>query len=225
MIDLLKERVKHVDAMKATIVEFYRTYVDETAKIDGHSWYRSAHMVAVLLSEKYGYSVAQCAGCISALSPSVLWETNILDAETVIRAHSKGIDLDKVTVSTYGQNKDKCFRILEGKPEPLSVSANFTTDTKTKSFYWNILKPSDHSAVTVDRHAVGVALASNGSDHLALSITKKRYRDISEAYRLASTVLHYAAPCDLQATCWVAYRDNFGGRPTVDADDLSEAPF
>jgi hypothetical protein len=225
MIELLKERAKTVDGMKATIVEFYTLYVDDTAKIDGSKWYESANLVAVMLSDRYDITVPQAAGCISALSPSVLWESNILDAETLIKGYNAGLSVDKITVSTYGQNKDKCFRILDSDGSVEAVRDQFNEGTKTHAFYWNILCMDTTTYVTVDRHAVGVALASNGSDHLRLSVTPKRYRDISEAYRLAARVLGYTAPCMLQAACWVAYRDNFGGRPTADSDVYETAPF
>lgn len=39
-------------------------------------------------------------------------------------------------------------------------------------------------------------------------------------YLQAAHVLGYATPSTLQATCWVAYRDNFGGRPTYTPTDV-----
>lgn len=223
MLDLLKERVKAVDSMKATIIDFHKTYVDDIAKNDGVAWYESANIIAELLAKRYGYSTAQIAGVLSALSPQVLWETSVRDTERILIGFRAELPPKEITVSTYKQNKEKCFRILEGKPEVFSVEDQFTKGTKTHAFYWNILAPTGTMHVTVDRHAIGVALASHRSDHLKLRITPKRYINLSMAYVKAAHVLGYATPATLQATCWVAYRDNFGGRPTVVQD--TDAPF
>lgn len=223
MLEQLKKRVLNVSTMSTRLVEFHDKYVDETCTIDGAGWYLSAHTVAALLAHKFGCSVPQCAGILSALSPSVLWETNILDAETFIRLYLVDTPLDDITVSTYGQNKDKCERILQSDGNVFTVEDQFTVGTKTHAFYWNILSPHGTQYVTVDRHAIGAVLGSHGSDHMALSITKKRYRDISSAYVQAAQSLGYQTPATLQATIWTAYRDNFGGRPTVYKP--SDVPF
>lgn len=219
-LDLLKQRVKAVDSMKATIIDFNKMYVDDIAIRDGSVWYWSANSVAYNMAKRYGFSVAQVAGVLSTLSPSVLWTTNIHDTETMLSGYRQGFPVKKITVSTYGQFKDKCFRILEGKPETFSVEDQFTKDTKTHAFYWNILTPTGSTYVTVDRHAIGVALASHGNDHLKLRMTHNRYRNLSAAYVKAAHVLGYATPATLQATCWVAYRNNFGGRPTYTPTDV-----
>ncbi len=212
--------------MIKTLCDFHHWYVDETAKLDGKAWYESAHSVAFNMANMYGLRLPQVCGVLSALSPSVLWETNIHDAEILIRAFINGKLPKDITVSTYGQNKAKCFRILESDGNVFIVEDQFTKGTKTHAFYWNILSPTGTLHVTVDRHATGAALASCGGDHLNLRITQKRYRDISEAYVRASFQLGYASPTTLQATVWVAYRDNFGGRPTVAIQDtLAKAPF
>ena len=206
MLETYKARVKDIDSMKATIIDFYRTHVTNSDETNGRNWYESANEIAIAFAEKYGFSVAQVCGVISALSPACNWSTNVADTATVLKACKAGISAERVTVSTYGPNKFKAYRILEGSPYVLTVAAQFKTDTKTKAFFYNILCLKQHSCVTVDRHAMAIALGSTGTDHSVLQITPLRYRSIAEAYRRAAHVLGYSAPCMLQACTWVAFR-------------------
>lgn len=209
-LDICKKRASNVHGMRAMIIRFHERYVTAGDINHGKRWYRDARAIASGIASDHGFTVAQVCGVISALSPSVSWETNLTDAETICKAFADGIPFDTVTVSTYGQNKDKAHRILSGLGDAQSVSEQFKFPSKTGSFFFNLLYPKAPTFVTVDRHALGIALGSRDSNvHQSLSITNKRYRAIADAYVSASRYLGYESPCQLQASTWVAYRRNF----------------
>ena len=209
-LDICKKRASNVHGMRAMIIRFHERYVTAGDMNHGKRWYRDARAIASNIASDNGFTVAQVCGVISALSPSVSWETNLTDAETICKAFADGIPFGTVTVSTYGQNKDKAHRILSGLGDAESVSEQFKFPSKTGSFFFNLLYPNAPTFVTVDRHALGIALGSRDSNvHQSLSITDKRYRTIADAYVSASRYLGYESPCQLQASTWVAYRRNF----------------
>ena len=220
MLETYKARVKNEAGMKAEIIEFHEAHVTGNDKAHGNRWYQTANLEAHRIANLTGnrVSVCQVAAVISALSPAVSWEINLRDAQTVCEAYVKGSDFDSVTVSTYGQNKAKAYRILSGGLFIDSVRGHFKAGTKTEAFFLNIYSaqmndpsPDLHSIVTIDRHAVGIALGSRDTSHQNLSLTAKRYRTIAAAYVAAAEYLGYANPYQLQAATWVAFRREFAG--------------
>jgi len=223
----LKTRVNSTEGMKRRIVAFHNMHVTPDIATAGKIWYSNAYAKALYLSKCYAISLDTAAGVLSALSPAVSWTANQVDAENLIRAYVEGTDTDSVTVSTYGPNKRKALAILTEHTEATEerrfpdIKRFFKRDTKTRSFFLNIVQPHGTIAVTVDRHAIAVALGTTSPDASKLSITAKRYRSISEAYQLANKALGYHVPCDLQAVVWLAYR-SLHVAPHVYA---AEAPF
>jgi len=216
MLDLYKKRVKDVEGMKAEIVRFHNSTVTTDDKTTANRWYYVANAIckdlAAMPECQERFSLSQVAGVVSALSPACSWETNVADAETLIKGFCAGIDFDAITVSTYGQNKAKAFRILSGPTPLVNVREQFTAGTKTDNFLINIAKPSFADAVTIDRHAIGIALGSTDTSHQRLSITANRYRKIADAYRAAALHLGYKTANALQAVTWVAFRRDHSGR-------------
>lgn len=188
--------------MKKHILTFH-----ESTPIDPDSlyWYESAHEIARSLSETYDVqNVEKICGVISALSPSVNWDKNIVDAKNVIQSYANGLGLDSVTVSTYNQNKVKAFSILNSSLSPLT---HFRKDTKTESFYMNMAEPTNPSFVTIDRHALRIALGRHSLNVNGITVAK--YRECTLAYLSAFKTLkgsNYTVANQLQAATWAALR-------------------
>jgi hypothetical protein len=89
---------------------------------------------------------------------------------------------------------------------------------KVRAFFWNIYQPEADDAVTIDRHAVAVALGRPLGDlerARALS-TPRKYRTYAEAYQRAATGLGMPANT-LQAITWVRWRNELrAGGPATD---------
>jgi len=118
------------------------------------------------------------------------------------------IDPNEVVVTTYGSNKRKAIHILNlksSKTEDIErLLLHKSKVNKTASFYRNILEPGNDSFVTVDRHAIRIALG-NSLEADKIGMTEKRYRNIVKSYQVASKALHLDA-ITLQAIVWVVYR-------------------
>ncbi|MFZ9327857.1 MAG: DUF7178 family protein, partial [Polynucleobacter sp.] len=98
----------HTDSILAT---YFQSNANDRQV--GMQWYNNAYQVCVTLGEKYGVHSDIVAGVIAALSPNNKWESNIIDAEIMLRAWAAEIDYNNVKVATYSNNKDKAATILD----------------------------------------------------------------------------------------------------------------
>jgi len=167
---------------------------------NGVSWYQMAHNICERISTHYGVTLAQACGVIAALSPGRDWNANVADAELFIShwvAGNRGRKLP--AVGTYGRaNRYKAISILEGD-KPLDVLGG----PKVRSFYANMLNPSDESPVTVDRHAKCACYGLKNED---MSIVRPyEYEYLAEHFRRAASKVQLT-PCAFQAICWVTWR-------------------
>ena len=212
------------DLMAKRIIACYKSASPE-AKENGREWYSQANYIAALIAQRYKVSLQVVCGVIAALSPATNWVQNIADTCNLLYAWSSGIDPEKVVVTTYGQNKSKAIRILSGQHRLTGnvthigdILLNNAKISKTHSFYVNILL-SNLGFVTVDRHAVRIALNRKDSDKIC--VTEKRYRNVRDAYIKAADKLGYN-PKDLQAITWIAYRENVAYTIPAAAQKLPE---
>lgn len=176
---------------------------------EGKKWYQDAKVFAEQQAEKYGVSLEIVAGIISSLSPGVDWERN--KAETIVvlngdRSHKFG---------TYGPNVNKAFEIRNAG---LHVNvATFFPANKTYNFYHNIVNPNDTNFVTIDRHALSVALGAVRADK---SITNVEYRELATAYNKAAKKANLL-PCEIQAITWCLWRNAKGYKSKFNLADLA----
>lgn len=201
------------------ILRFHGIATDNEHR-EGCVWYTDANYFAECIVSQYEglFSLETVCAVISILSPANNWEGNKRDALAMFAAVNNGIPLavkDKKTgkrstglvVSTYGPQAAKAYRTAVGN----AGFAYIGKGLKTLAFADNILNPNGLERVTVDRHAVGVALMSTGEDHKKISLTAKRYRIIQDAYIQAAKEVCYLTPMQMQAVTWLAYRNRFSG--------------
>jgi hypothetical protein len=147
-------------------------------------------------------------GVLSALSPSVEWESNKKQAEKLIYGYLILSDVDGVVITTYKQQLSKAIAILDlikGWQSDNDWSEGYILAVlggrayKTKSFYHNILNPLDRAYVTIDTHIW------NAAGLITKFINKGEYEAMSEIIRELSDEFGYE-PCILQAIIWVVYK-------------------
>jgi hypothetical protein len=87
----------------------------EAERYDGRNWYRRANAIAMACSQAHHVPFLACVGVIAALSPNNKWDRNVKDAQNLIALFSIGgrEAAERVSVCTYGQNKEKAIQILE----------------------------------------------------------------------------------------------------------------
>jgi len=168
-----------------------------TAEVaDGLSWYEQAHEFALSLRDtclswhRGPVTISKAAQIISIFSPQVRWDENKANAKAWL------LDPDARFFATKSQ-KLKALGILKDLYEIP------TTSLKTRAFADCIIDPWTSQAVVIDRHAIKIACGVLGSQEI--SITDKRYRDISKAYITAAKTLGLA-PHQVQAVTWVTFK-------------------
>lgn len=175
----------------ANILACFATATPEEVA-DGKAWYSTAHTFAVGLSERYGISVTQAAGIIAALSPRLSWDLNLRNADTLVRTGDVG---------GLRGNVVKAQRILAGEHPDVVLGGN-----KVRSFFDNILRPEESTAVTIDRHAWDIADGDVGDDKSRKALERKGvYQALCDAYIDAAAEVGLA-PHVVQAVTWVAWR-------------------
>lgn len=177
----------------------------------GLTWYQDANDFAHQQAQLYGLPVATVAGVISALSPGTDWERNKRDAEEVLKGNREH------KCGTYGPNVEKAFKICEAARNDV---AEFFPADKTFNFYHNIINPGAKEYVTIDRHALSVALGATREDK---SITKVEYRELAQHYNRAAKKLG-VLPQQVQAVTWVTWRNRKGLKSKFTLADILAQP-
>jgi|APSaa5957512535_1039671.scaffolds.fasta_scaffold04851_3 hypothetical protein len=171
----------------------------------GSIWYDEAREYATGLAIKHGYTVSTVCAVLSALSPAVSWNVNKRDAHTLLGLAAVGeTEPDNIPASTYGPQVEKALRIAwTGNPDLIG------NGLKTVSFYLNMVGIQDGSVCTIDRHILGAATGSRDATHKDISVTSKRYFDVSaQIKRLARN--RNLQPKQVQAVIWLTYRERIG---------------
>ena len=180
-----------------------KTYLLRIEKENNH-WYQEANEWAVEVSEflfKFSgrrISVKQVLGVVSALSPMQEWNKN------------KEIAIDLIMTGDCGymeRGKQKARDILRlgGHFRHFdSEIKSILNGEKTKTFYENMVYPTRSSGVTVDRHAISIAIGHIADDK-EQSISKDVYTFIEKCYIMTAETLGLA-PLHLQSITWQTWK-------------------
>jgi hypothetical protein len=174
--------------MKQKILDII-SKLDETNYHASLDWYYILHDYAQNLADRNGLTLLQTAGIISALSPMVMFTTNLRDAERFCSTRS--ID----NLATYNSQRLKALRIIGAKTEKEVL--DILGGNKTKAFFLNILKPHESLDVVLDTHMIRFFGYAN--------LTPKRYKQGSEAISEVALELNLK-PHQVQALVWVGMR-------------------
>ena len=180
-----------------------KTYLLRIEKENNH-WYQEANEWAVEVSEflfKFSgrrISVKQVLGVVSALSPMQEWNKN------------KEIAIDLIMTGDCGymeRGKQKARDILRlgGHFRHFDTEIkSILNGEKTKTFYENMVYPTRSSGVTVDRHAISIAIGHIADDK-EQSISKDVYTFIEKCYIMTAETLGLA-PLHLQSITWQTWK-------------------
>jgi|TARA_R110000744_G_scaffold14102_1_gene40388 hypothetical protein len=182
-----------------------KTYLLRIEKENNH-WYQEANEWAVEVSEfllsftGQNVSVQQVLGVVSALSPMQEWNKN------------KEIAIELIMTGDTGymeRGKQKARDIL-AIPKMLGIHSldseikSILNGEKTKTFYENMVYPTRSSGVTVDRHAISIAIGHIADDK-EQSISKDVYTFIEKCYIMTAETLGLA-PLHLQSITWQTWK-------------------
>jgi hypothetical protein len=195
----------HTDSILATYFQS-----SETDRQTGRQWYNNAHDICVTLGDKYGVHSDIVAGVIAALSPNNRWESNVIDAEIMLRAWAAEIDYSSVKVATYSNNKDKAATIIDCNLNREQI-VKVLRGNKTVAFFLCIASNGDSDTPCIDGHAYNVWNGTVSTLKEVPSLSDKTFRIIQDAYRDAAKIIstvtgEYHSAAQVQAITWVAYR-------------------
>ena len=181
--------------IKNNILKVYKVSAD----YERNDWYREAHNFGVEVStflkafRNYNITVNQVLGIVSALSPLKEWEKN------------KEIAVDFILTGDCGHmgaNKRKARAILDCDGSDSKI-LEILSGPKTSRFYMNIMYP-DGTGVTVDRHAIAIAIGRTATDK-EQSLTPKAYEFIEKCYTMTAETLGLD-PLHLQSITWQTWK-------------------
>lgn len=184
-------RTKVVNRIVATFLK--------SSDLDRYDWYMDAHNYAQYLAKTFNVSVIVSSGIISALSPVKRWEENKKLAFEFIKSKGKSgghmkqfVEKARLILETATTEEEVCI-ILNGN--------------KITAFFLNILHPKAKDRVTIDRHALSIALGTICTDELYRGMTKLQYEFFVACYIKASEKLG-VSPLLVQSATWVYFRKN-----------------
>jgi hypothetical protein len=161
------------------------------------NWYQQANHFARGLAIKYNVPLSVACGVIASLSPLKSWTENKLIAESFLR-NGNG----KHTQAFI--DKAKQIKASNGDVETIALILN---GNKTISFFINILEPNQQNFVTIDRHALSIAIGRNIQEHEGKGITYTQYQFFVNAYNVAGTKAGIS-PVLMQSITWETWREN-----------------
>jgi hypothetical protein len=172
-------------------------------------WYVRAHRWCKQMSEETGYPLHVVVGVLAAISPGVRWKVNKSDARAVLTGDVLH------PFATYPVNVSKAWDIL-GASREVEVLKRLkprpNSGMKVYAFYHNIRYPLTVGAVTIDRHAISVALGRpliKGEG----SLTPLQYAGYENVYKYAANIVGLK-PQQLQAIVWEWWRK--GGKAVAE---------
>jgi len=181
--------------IKNNILKVYKVSVNS----EQNDWYREAHQFGVEVSsflksfKNYDVTVNQVLGIVSALSPLKEWEKN------------KEIAVDFILTGDcghMGENKRKARAILDCNGSDDKI-LEILSGPKTSRFYMNMMYP-DGTGVTVDRHAIAIAIGRTATNK-EQALTPKAYTFIEKCYIMTAETLGLD-PLHLQSITWQAWK-------------------
>ncbi len=173
---------------------------------DGLAFYGRARSFCETLANSYSLTLAETAGIMAILSVENSIEKNMQDTSNLLALG------EMATVSTYDRQKYLAIAVAQGMIDPFEALAGRGNgkDKKTYSFWDNIMRPHDSERVTLDRHAIRIAVDQTMTAKLAIRYAKtaQKYRALSLAYTRAAAQTSYR-PLDLQSIVWHTFRRLF----------------
>ena len=181
--------------IRNNILKVYKVSVNS----EQNDWYREAHQFGVEVSsflksfKNYDVTVNQVLGIVSALSPLKEWEKN------------KEIAVDFILTGDCGHmgaNKRKARQNIDCDGSD-DKKLEILSGPKTSRFYMNMMYP-DGTGVTVDRHAIAIAIGRTATNK-EQALTPKAYTFIEKCYIMTAETLGLD-PLHLQSITWQAWK-------------------
>jgi hypothetical protein len=211
----VKQVFKTIELTRTTVKNRILKVWNMVPKAERLDWYQDANDLAKEIGKMYMSNYSRksltedqatmiAAGVIAALSPMKRWEANVQCAKDLIETgdcghighlKTKATNIMAIGCVPYGHNTDvesKIMDILNGK--------------KIQAFFQNIIHPNGHEYVTIDRHAISIALGKWIDDSMQNGITDIQNKFLQDCYKYAADSVG-VSPLQMQAVTWVKFRE------------------
>lgn len=205
----MKAQEIKISTIKRRLKKMYKLTPSKNFEIS-KNWYSEANKFSQEISKNIGVSSVKISAVLSALSPSVSWDTNKKDAENMIKVFVNFGTFENCSFSTYTQNALKAWNILNDIKVESSKEIfnkyfnNGKSGFKTASFFMNIAEPQNENFVTIDRHQFAICRNLKKSSD-GKTPSKKVYEILKNAHIETAKELKIL-PQELQAVTWSTYR-------------------
>lgn len=201
----MKNQVFKGEVLSRTVVKNNILRIWEmTDSVEREDWYQTAYdwayqttweLIRSFTVKADGQILNRVIGVLAALSPMKRWEQNQVCA------------IDFLYNGDCGQMKAFCKkaeRIMEsnGSDEEILTILN---GRKISAFYLNIRYPDKANHVTIDRHALSVALGYWTPNDMYQGITAAQYNFFVQCYILAGAKVGVSG-VRMQSATWVKWR-------------------
>lgn len=166
----------------------------DKANGEGLNWYEEANRYAWDLRMKFDIDRLKVAGIIAAFSPLKSWETNKTITEQFLRT-------GKASHTRVMTQKAKDILASDGS---LEVISDILNGNKITNFFLNIAEPTAFNNVTIDRHAISIAVGEVLPD-AKMRMSVKQYQFFLKAYQVAA-YKRDILPSQMQSVTWVKWR-------------------
>jgi hypothetical protein len=172
---------------------------DQSERFD---WYQDANdfcsgftNALQLLHQPKDKTHAIACGVVAALSPVKTWSQNKMCAIKMLETGDCG---------HMGQFKDKAKRIMNSDGSDDAI-LSILNGRKISAFYLNIKYPNVANNVTIDRHALSIALGYWTNDEDYQGMTASQYNFFVQCFILAAVKVG-VSPLLMQSATWVKFR-------------------
>ncbi len=181
---------------KRLVDNILKVYNDPRAQISG-DWYKDANQLCKDLGSHFEVAPEVVAGIIAALSPLKSWTQNqkiAFDFLLTDRAGHTAVMVDKARTILTADTANMRQFILD------TLRGN-----KIKSFFINMAYPNEVDLVTIDRHALAIALGRNIEEREGVGITIAQYNFFQSCYIQAAKEINIR-PNLIQSITWEKWR-------------------
>lgn len=190
---------------------------------DNKDWYIIYHNFLNEVANAYNLPLYKIVGIFAAYSTNASIDQNLLFLRKFLKTPYNCVGMKSVYVKAskiymYGENEDIVFDILSRRP-----LGDYNSAYKLRSFFINLMYPISvqsryyHNTsktidyldvVTIDRHAIRACqydCTIKLDPDKDINSSKKIYKEVSAVYNALATDLNIL-PQELQASCWVKFR-------------------
>jgi hypothetical protein len=191
----MKQQFKGLSLTTTKCVNNILKVYNSSDKFISSNWYVEANSYAQTLAILFNVKLSVACGVIAALSPLKSWDENKKIAHSFLK-NGKG----KHTKAFV----DKALQIKQSNGDVETI-AMILNGNKIVSFFINILEPTQENFVTIDRHALSIALGRCILENEGKGITLKQYEFFVNCYKIAGLKAGISA-VRMQSITWETWR-------------------